>query len=88
MAYFANINECRSVNCFDKIELRGEGTYGQVMWYKLLDYVPALFYVAYDVIWLRAGLHGAGQEIAANHGAQAHEDGEGVHFLLCDLTAE
>jgi hypothetical protein len=29
--YFANIQECRSVNRFDKIELRGEGTYGQVL---------------------------------------------------------
>ncbi len=31
MSYFANIQECRSVNRFDKIELRGEGTYGQVL---------------------------------------------------------
>ena len=30
MAYFSSIKACRSVNCFEKIELRGEGTYGQV----------------------------------------------------------
>lgn len=30
MSYFACVTECRSVNCYDKIELRGEGTYGQV----------------------------------------------------------
>jgi hypothetical protein len=30
VSYFESIKECRSVNCYDKIELRGEGTYGQV----------------------------------------------------------
>jgi serine/threonine protein kinase len=30
MTYFAGVSGCRSVNCYDKIELRGEGTYGQV----------------------------------------------------------